>query len=320
MADVPATTPTDVATEAPSSWDDKLSAKLGITPESDALAAPETLPEGELAADDIQTEEAPEPEGEWLELDRKGERRKVSKEEAKRLAQQGWDYNTNQEQLKAERAIFAQEKAAVQAKAQLTPMVIEAAGNVKAYESALRQYDGFDWVGHAQNDPLGYQATKARYDQLKEGYQQAGYQFGQAMQAAQQVEQTITQAELQQQMGRVMEEAPELRDPVRYKGESERIAKYLKGRGVPDAEIQGLSRADYYLIARDAMRYREAVNAKAERQKNGTPSLRPGPVQVRQSAQVREQEIVTKLHRSKDPAQKKALLDAALAAKLDRMA
>ena len=319
MAEQQATTPMDVAApEAPSSFDDKLAAKLGLTPEPAEAPAPET-PEGELSADDLQSEEPTTPEGEWLELDRKGERRKVSKEEAKRLAQQGWDYSTNQEQLKAERAIVAQERAAVEAKAKITPLVVDAMGNVKFYEHALSQYNNFDWVAHAQADPLGYQATKAQFDQLQGKYAQARGYLDQALGAAQQVDTAINQAELQQHYSRILDVAPELRDRDRYKAETERMAKYLRDEGITEQEINSLSDSRLFLIARKAMRYDAAVKAKAEKQ-NGSPSLRPGPAPVRQSAQAREQEIVSKLHRAKDPAQKKALLDAALAAKLDRMA
>jgi hypothetical protein len=324
MAEQQATTPPDVAaSEASSSWDDKLAAKLGTTPETPEAApeaAVEATPEGELAPSDIETEEPAPQEGEWLELDRKGEKRKVSKEEAKRLAQQGWDYATNQEQLKAERAIVAQEKAAIAAKAQLTPHVIDAAGTVKYYEHALQQYKDVNWVAYAQSDPMGFQAQKAQFDLLRDQYGQAVQNYQQATQAAMQIEQTINQAELQQHYSRVLEAAPELRDPARYKAETTRIATYLREQGISEQEINSLSDSRLMLIARDAMRYRAAVQAKAERQKSDTSSLRPGPAPVRQTAQDKAREVVKKLHQAKDPAQKKQLFDAALAAKLERLA
>ena len=51
-------------------------------------AVDETTPEGELAPTEVEAESEQEPEsGDFLELDRKGEKCKVSKEEVKRLAQ-----------------------------------------------------------------------------------------------------------------------------------------------------------------------------------------------------------------------------------------
>jgi len=117
-----------------------------------------------------------------------------------------------------------------------------------------------------------------------------------------------------------LDAAPELRDPARYKAETQRISGYLRDQGISEQEIASLADSRLMLIARDAMRYRAAVQAKAERQKSGSPSLRPGPAPVRQSAEMKAQETVKKLHQAKDPAQKKALFDAALAAKLARLA
>jgi hypothetical protein len=325
MAEQVPATPTDaeVVTVESSSFDEKLAAKLGLSPDPRAEqpeVAEEATPEGELAPDDIQVEEPTEPEGEWLELDRKGEKRKVSKEEAKRLAQQGWDYSTNQEQLKAEKAQVAQERAAAQALAQVTPLVVDAAANVKYFERALQQYGNVDWVAAAQADPLGFPAVKMQYDQLRDGYNQAMYQFNQASQAAQQINQTIDKSELQQQHSRVLDAAPELRDPVRYKTEATRIAGYLKEQGITEQEVNALSDSRYMLIARDAMRYRAAINARAEKQNTAPASLKPGPAPVRMSADAKARETVKKLHQAKDPAQKKSLFEAALAAKLERLA
>src|SRR5690348_17179182 len=100
----------DAETSAPdsSSFDDRLAAKLGLEPETSepeqVAEAPKETPEpadGELAPEDVATDDVA-PSDEWLELDRKGEKRRISKEEAKRLAQQGWDYSTHVERLKAE--------------------------------------------------------------------------------------------------------------------------------------------------------------------------------------------------------------------------
>jgi hypothetical protein len=324
MAEQQAATPTDAAPEAPSpSWDDKLASKLGLTEPSQVAEPPqqaeEATAEGELAPDDIVEDKAPESEGEWfLELDRKGEKRKVSKEEAVRLAQQGWDYSTNQERLKAERDALAQEKAAIQAKAQITPRVIEAAGTVKYFENALQQYQNVDWPTLARTlQPQEYMAAQAEFQKLKDGYQHAIAQFNGTASELQKTDRAITEAELRQNFAKVLEDAPELRDPKRYQAEADRISGYLRGRGLSEQEIQGLSDARLFGVARDAMRYREALKARAERQQS-SPALKPGAPPPRANPETRKQELVTKLHRAKDPAQKKALFDAALAAKLDR--
>src|SRR5690349_12665886 len=162
---------TGAAEQAPdsSSFDDRLAAKLGFGTETaepaEQPAAPEAtaeVPEGELSADEVAENDPAPSEDDWLEIDRKGEKRRVSKEEAKRLAQQGWDYSTQVERLKAEEASLTQLKAAVTARAQLTPQVVEAAANVKFFERALQQYQGIDWGRLAQDDPIRYTSTRAQ--------------------------------------------------------------------------------------------------------------------------------------------------------------
>jgi hypothetical protein len=85
--------------------------------------------------------------------------------------------------------------------------------------------------------------------------------------------------------------------------------------GFNDAELANLMDGRQFNIARDAMRYRQAVEARGQRVKD-TPGLRPGPAPQRQSAEQAKANLATKLHRTKDPAQKKQLFDQLLAAKL----
>lgn len=332
MAEVSTTpAPANPAADVGSStFDSKLDAKLakiGLIQPADAEPAQPKEPveatpeaaEGELLADDLPVDEQ-EPTGdEWLELDRKGEKRKVSKEEAKRLAQQGWDYSDNQQKLKADTDALEQVKAALQAKAQITPQVVDAAANVRYFERALQQYNGFDWQRHAQDDPIQYIQTKAQFDQLRDGYGASVGQFQQAIGTAQQVDQVISQAELQQQFGKVFDAAPELRDTEKFKAETGRIRGYLKEMGISDDEANRLYDARHLLIVRDAMRYRQAVKAKAERQANpATPTLRPGAAPQRQTAATQTAEVVKQLHQAKDPLKKRELFDKALEKKLAR--
>lgn len=318
MAEVAAATPTDAAPEV-ASFDDKLANMLGTapTPEADtATATPEVTAEGELSAADVEALD-PEvvPEGEWLELDRKGEKRKVSKEEAKRLAQQGWDYSTNQESLKADRRTLENIKGVLQAKAQLIPMVIDAAANVRMYERALQQPIFQTMPALAQSDPLQYIQVRAQYDQYMAGYQQSYAEWQKADGAVKQVDHAILASDVQQNLGRVFEAMPDLRDPQKFTQEQGRIRAYLKKEGISDQEADSLVDSRHFVIAHKAMRYDQAMAAKSERSKPNSPSLSPGAAPQRQTAKIKEQELVKQLHRAK-PENKKAAFDAALAAKL----
>lgn len=317
----------DVASDAPgSSFDDKLAAKLGLdepaTSEPQETTEPvEATPEsdaGELSADDLPADDAQEP-SDWLELDRKGEKRRVSKEEAKRLAQQGWDYSTNVEALKAEKAAVEQARSAIIAKAQITPQVVDAAANVRYFERALAQYNGFDWARYARENPLEYAPAFAQFQQLKDGHAQASNQFQQVAQAAQQVDANLSVAQLQQERSKLLEQAPEWRDEQKFAADQGRIRKYLTERGLTPEEIGRVSDARFVLIARDAMKYAEAIKAKGERQSKAVPPvMKPGPAPQRPNPKMLLQDTVKALHQAKDPDRKKQLLDKAIEQKLAR--
>lgn len=314
------------ATQAPdsSSFEDKLAAKFGLDEPTQAPAEQKTEAPSATSGDaepeidvEVPADDQPQTEGEWLEIERKGEKRRLSKEEAAKFASMGFDYATNTEALKAEKALFLKHKEAYEAKAKVTPEVIEARANVVAVERALAQYNGLDWTQLAQNDPIQYTQHRAQFDALRDAHQQASYQFHQSLTQAQKVEQTITEAELVQQRQRLYELAPELRDSQRMQAEVGRIHKFLQEIGADDKSLHMVSSsADAFSIVRDAMRYRAAVKARAEKQSaQPEPSMRPGAAPQRQSPVTQKAETIKALHQAKDPDRKKALLDQALALK-----
>lgn len=325
QAVTPTQEPVDNAPSSPS-WDDKLAKALGMgEPEPRAEdKAQEAQPvtseakSDDLAPEDLPQEDAGEP-GEWLEIERKGEKRRLSKDEAKRFAQMGLDYNVLMEQSKAERENLTQLKAALTAKAQLTPQVLDAAANVKYFERALQQYNSVDWVQFARQDPVGYPEKFAAFDQLREGYKQAVAQFQHVANAVQQADVQIDAAELAKQRDALFDMAPELRDPQKLASEQGRMIKFVQEVGLSQEEVSAISsNAKYFALVRDAMRYRQAVKAKSERQANSSPTLRPGPAPTRQTESDKTREVVKALHQAKDPQRKKELFDAALERKLAR--
>jgi len=318
------TTPQEVGESATPSLDDRIAAKFGLA-ESQEQEAPEPAAEtakpddGELAPEDLQPDDEPQaqPDGEWLELDRKGEKRKVSREEARNLAQQGWDYSENQRALKEDREQFEQMKAAVTAKAQLHPKLIDAAADVRSFERALQQYGGVDWVRLAQDDPLGYQPAYAQFQALREGYQQAIGQWQQIANAAQQVDVAISDADTEAQFRLLYERAPELRDEARLKAEQGKVLAHLRAVGATQEQMKLVAgSAEAFLLIRDGLRYRQAVAAKRTQQmQKASPVIKPGVAQERQTAEGEYREKVKQLHQAKTPERKKALLDEVIAKK-----
>lgn len=314
---------TGAATPAPDlSFDDRLAAKLGLEPETttepeqtEAREATEAPADGELLPDEVAVDDTA-PSDDWLEIDRKGEKRRISKEEAKRFAQMGFDYNTQVERLKQEEAAFNQQKAAVTAKVQITPQVVEAAANVKYFQRALAQYNGFDWNQLAQTDPVSYTQTRATYDQLREGFGQAMQGFKQVAESAQKVDQQIDAAELEKQRAKLLDAEPAWRDPQKFSSDVGRIRQYLLDKGMSEDEIASVHDSRFVLVARDAMRYDNAI--KARRESKQSPVLKPGAAPQRADPKTQYADTIKQLHQAKDPERKKALLNAALEKKLAR--
>lgn len=324
------TNPQDVVPAAEQSLDDRIAAKFFGSQETPATA-PEveqpttpvettTAGDGELTPEDIAPDEMQtQTADEWVELDRKGEKRKVSKEEARNLAQQGWDYSEKMREYKVHLEQVEQMRAAVTAKAQLHPKLIEAAADVRSYERALGQFQQVDWSKLAQDDPIGYTQTRAHYDSLRDGYQQAIGNWQQVMGASQQVDAALDQASVAREFQTLYERAPEYRDPEKLKSEQGRVMGYLKEiSATPDAMRMIASSAEAFLLVRDALRYRQAVKAKSERtaQVPKAPApLKPGPAQERRTDAEGLRDKVKALHQAKDPERKKALLDEVIARK-----
>ncbi len=324
------TNPQDVVPAAEQSLDDRIAAKFFGSQETPATA-PEveqpttpvettTAGDGELTPEDIAPDETPtQTADEWVELDRKGEKRKVSKEEARNLAQQGWDYSEKMRDFKARSEQVEQMHAAVMAKAQLHPKLIDAAADVRSYERALGQFQQVDWSKLAQDDPIGYTQTRAHYDSLRDGYQQAIGNWQQVMGASQQVDAALDQASVAREFQTLYERAPEYRDPEKLKSEQGRVMGYLKEiSATPGAMRMIESSAEAFLLVRDALRYRQAVKAKSERtaQVPKAPApLKPGPAQERRTDAEGLRDKVKALHQAKDPERKKALLDEVIARK-----
>lgn len=309
--------PTTPVTDVAPSLDDRLADAFGLQDDPAPAEPPQELPEGELAPEETQDDTVETaPEGDWLELDRKGEVRKVSKEEAKRLAQQGLDYNVKMESFNTERQAFEQAKAAWSAKAQITPQIVDAAANFKAVQARLDQFQGLDWARWESEDPLAASAGYRQFSMLKDEAQNAFGRLQQAQNASVQIDQHLDAAHLQQQQQRLYELAPDLRDPQKMRSEQGRIVQFLQELGADQSSYNIVNTdATAFAIVRDALRYRQAVKARGEQQTRVSPSARPGQAPQRATADGHKAETVKQLHQAKDPARRKALLDSALALK-----
>ncbi len=306
--------------ESPS-LDDKLAAKFGFGPEeseqqTEQPEAPEATPEA--ASDDLRPEDIPadEPSDEW-ELTHNGQKRRVPKDEALKLAQQGFDYTQKTQALAEERKQVEAVKQALQARAQLQPQLVKAAAVIEALQAQIKPYAEADWVQIAQNDPAGYPQHHAAYQKLQMSLQQAVEQYKQVETQAQNIEHHISEQDRQAAARRLFEMVPQWTDEKRFQAERPKVIEYLKENGVTDEEISRLYDPRVVAMARKAWLYDEAMKnrGQAKNQIKQAPPVKSGPVQARPALVEQKRELIKQLHQAKDPERKKALLDDALAAK-----
>ena len=315
-------TTTEQAPVESQSLDDKLAAKFGFGPEepeqqAEQPEAEEATPDvasDELSPEDIPAEEAPSDE--W-ELNHNGQKKRVPKDEALKLAQMGFDYTQKTQALAEERRQIEQAKQAIQARQQLQPQLIQAAAVVQALQAQIKPYAELDWVALAQNDPQGYPQHHAAYLKLQQSYQQAVEQYKQVETQAQNVEHFISEQDRQAAARKLFELVPQWTDEKRFQAERPKVVEYLKENGVTDEELSRLYDPRVVAIARKAMLYDEAIKnrGQAKNQIKQAPPVKSGPVQARPALTEQKREIIKQLHQAKDPARKKALLDDALAVK-----
>ena len=338
--DTPSTTPAtpDVGstTQQTPSLDDRLAKTFGLTDDEpapatqqDAPASPETdtqVPETTEAADpDALTdadlgigegEEAKPSEGgeEWLELDRKGELRKVSKEEAKRLAQQGWDYEQKMADYNAAAALTTQLREQVQARGAVTEELLDARADRRMLEKQMANWEGFDWAAYGRTNPLEYPEVHANFTMLRDAYAEAVHREQALGGMAQQIDLSISQVDAAREHKLLYDRAPELRDKSVLKVERGRVVKALQemGAGIDAVRLVNGS-AEAFLIVRDALRYRQAVASRNSRKAQPIrPAAKPGVAPQRQTPASNKADTIKALHQAKDPERKKALLDRAL--------
>lgn len=245
----------------------------------------------EPTPDDIPDEEAAEGTDsqpvEEFEIVHNGQPHRVTRDEAIRLAQQGFDY-TQKTQALAEQARAVQERLQrVTAIEQVAPQLQQAQAQVAALGAQLAPYQRVDWVALATNDPLEYSKVKAQYDVLAQTYQNAAGQYDQMRQAVGQQAQALMQHTLQQEAQRLTERIPEWKDPAKYKAGATALREYLVSEGAAPEEIDGLTSSVAVAVAYKAMKYDQLLKSKADKSKllnTKPPMTKPGAAQTPQSA------------------------------------
>lgn len=238
----------------------------------------------EVTADDLPevTDDAPaQSADDAFEIVHNGTQHKLSREDAIRYAQQGFDYTQKTQAVAEKDRQVSQRLQRVQEMEQLQQALAPDLAQVKAVEAQLAQYQKVDWVQLATDNPLEYPKYRAQYDQLMHAYQSARGQFEQKASAVQQQKQQLTAEHVQQQRGVLLDKLPAWKDPAKYEAGARKVQEYLAREGVPADKIANLTDAISVSIAYKAALYDELQRAKADKVKQlrtASPVVKPGAV------------------------------------------
>jgi hypothetical protein len=259
-------------------------------PPVQADAAEQDADQAELSPDDLPDDPesaAPSPSVDEFEITYHGKQQKLNREAVLELAHKGIDYTTKTQNLAVREKAIQDTLQKAQEIEQLAPEIANEAAAVRAAEQALQPWQNVDWVRLATDEPLEYARYRAQYDQLVSAYNHVRNSFGAKAQHLQQRKVEVGRAIVQQEMQKLTEFLPQLRDPKKFAAEAQSIKEYGLDRGYSAEELESVTDARYVRTLWEASQYRKLVLGKAERNKElrkAPPTTRPGAVGTTESA------------------------------------
>jgi Holliday junction resolvasome RuvABC endonuclease subunit len=248
-----------------------------------------------------------------IEIVHDGQPRKLNREDTIKYARQGFDYTQKTQRLaEQDRQVNAHLRALAEVQ-QVQPYLMQERAQVAAFEQQLAQYQNFNWVQLAQNDPLAYPAARAQYDVLTQAHQQAMRAYQGKEGAVKQQLDRVRQERVQSEYARIPELIPAWTDKAkRDAGEAELVKHYETTYGVPPGELANFlgGSALAMSVAYKAQKYDQLVKNKANKDKQlrtAPPVTVPGAKPV--TAKADEQRNLTeKLRKTGDMKDAAALL------------
>ncbi len=279
-------------------------------------AAPDEPEEVEAEAEESDSqEETAEPVK--LKLTHNGAEVEVDIEEAKNLAQQGYDYTQKTQKLAEERkaveiqiqAVKAQEEN-LKAQAQLQQAFIKGIAKGESLSEQIAQYEAVDWQALSDTDPV--QAQK-----LWISYQQLQTKKTAAVQEIQQKHQSIQQQQALQQQTRLEEARNELLKA--FPNWNAEMAKELresgKQYGFTEQELSNVLDPRTVKLLADAAAYRklQAQKVNVTNKVAGKPTVvKPGTKDTKVVARAQNADLMGKLRKSGDQHVAAKLIEAML--------
>lgn len=264
------------------SIEDRLMASIGIEDDQEEAPVDEEVETEEVEAEAEESdseEETQEPVK--LKLKRGDEEVEVDLEEAKDLAQQGYDYTKKTQELAEQRkqtemyaqALKAQEQS-IRMQAELQAAFIKDIAKVEAISEQLSAYEQVDWAALSDSDPVQAQKHWIQYQMLQNKRAQAQSEIQQKHSQLQQQRQQQDAVRLEQARVELLKAMPDFNAD-----KAKAIRDTGKSYGFSDDELSGVNDPRMVKVLADAMAYRALQAEKANVTKKVTgkpPVVRPG--------------------------------------------
>ena len=259
-----------------------LNAEDGIEEEPKEVEsqADENTEEVEEVAESEDSQEEPE-EPVKLKLTRNGEEVEVDLDEAKNLAQMGYDYTKKTQEVAEQRkavemqaqAVKAQEQALKQM-AETQQAFIKEIAKVEAINEQTAQYEALDWATLTDTDPVQAQKLWIQYQQLQTKRTRAVEEINQKHAQLNQQRELQQQARLAEAHAELLKAFPNWN--AEFAGELRESGKQY---GFTEQELSSVSDPRQVKLLADAAAYRKLQSQKTNVDKKVTgkpPVVKPG--------------------------------------------
>lgn len=229
-----------------------------------------------------------------FEIVHNGQQVKLTREDTIKYAQQGFDATRKLQAAADQSRQAASQLQRLSQLDQVHPLLLQERAQVEALGSQIRQYENFNWIKLANEDPMAYPAARAQYDVLVQAYQHANARYQQHEGGFQQHLAQVAAERRHVENARIPELIPEWKDKAkRDAGEASLAKHYADTYGISFEELNGaLTGAIPVAIAYKAMKYDQLVKGKTAKQLRTAPPVtvpgaKTGSVKTDQEKQLR---------------------------------
>lgn len=220
--------------------------------------------ESESSTDQEKEQETSEEQTTTLTLKRGDEEIEVSLDEAKNLAQQGYDYTKKTQELAEQRKhteLYAQtlrvQDAALRREAEMQNVFIRDLAKIESLSEQIAQFEGLDWSALSDSDPVQAQKLWISFQQLQTKRTQGHQEIQQKHQIISQ--QRAMRENMQLEMGRA-ELGKYMPDFNEEKAQA--IKNVARGYGYTDDELSNVYDPRFVRMAADAAEFRKLQSDK----------------------------------------------------------